>query len=462
MKLKKYIDFIKESVEESKKPIWNMSKEDIEELFLESTDEGYFLEIEFGFVEKGNMTTKLGSNVGKDVFTDKVLIGESKRPAIFIRIFSGDKITDEDVTSNLKFAVSYISAEANADIGIYDSSSQLELDRIRIKGGLWIDESSIGGDSDIGADDYIALFVKQKEEVKLTEKDIIDYYDIKIDENTEFRGDKVFLHVSIEDMADILLSSKSDYKNILVKGPIDEFWDNYYSGDYEQDINSLFSYVFDKETKELLAKCLIKEFGGFEEVKNWGKNSVTSVKNSFPKDFATEEELVEYFVNERHNELLKKWIKTEFNDSDVWRDVTSAAAQAECDAHAYQNYEDIVEAFDKIVSNDIGKFEKTKKEITKHYFITNKEGEKEKKEYKVEMTYYILPFTNDWLEDHDADFINFEPLIVLLREWAEKAYFRNELKPYFADYGHVDNKQLNKEIIAGLKRYLEKGNTGLS
>ena len=144
MKLKKYIDFIKESVEESKKPIWNMTREDIEELFLESTDEGYFLEIEFGFVEKGNMTTKLGSNVGKDVFTDKVLIGESKRPAIFIKIFSGDKITQEDVTTNLQFAVSYISAEANADIGIYDSSSQLELDRIRIKGGLWIDESSIG------------------------------------------------------------------------------------------------------------------------------------------------------------------------------------------------------------------------------------------------------------------------------------------------------------------------------
>jgi hypothetical protein len=461
MKLKKYIDFIKESVEESKKSIWNMSKEDIEELFLESTDEGYFLEIEFGFVEKGNMTTKLGSNVGKDVFTDKVLAGEYKRPAIFIKIFSGDKITDEDVTSNLKFAVSYISVEANTDIGIYDSSSELELDRIRIKGGLWIDESSIGGDSDIGADDYIALFVKQKEEVKLTEKDIIDYYNIKIDENTELRGDKVFLHVSIEDMADILLSSKSSYKDVLVKGPIDDFWDNYYSVDYEQDINSLFSYVFDKETKELLAKSLIKEFGGFEEVKKWEKNSVTSAKNSFPKDFQTEEELVEFFVNERFNELLKKWIKTEFNDSDVWRDVTSAVAQAECDAHAYQNYKDIVQAFDRVVSNDIGSFEKTTKEITKHYFITNKEGEKEKKEYKVEMTYYILPYTNDWLESVDADSINSKSLRTLLVEWGDESYFRNELDPYFSDYGHVDNKQLNEEIISELKRYLEKGNTGL-
>lgn len=457
MKLKKYIDFIKESVEESKKPIWNMSKEDIEELFLESVDEGYFLEIEFGFVEKGNMTTKLSSNVGKDVFTDKVLIGESKRPAIFIKIFSGDKITQEDVTTNLQFAVSYISAEANADIGIYDSSSQLELDRIRIKGGLWIDESSIGGDSDIGADDYIALFVKQKEEVKLTEKDIIDYYDIKIDENTEFRGDKVFLHVSIEDMADILLSSKSDYKNILVKGPIDEFWDNYDSHDYQQDINSLFSYVFDKETKELLAKCLIKELGGLEQTISFiGDECDDDVYESVKQ--MSEEELIEFLLKERFYNTFKQLSQ----DSDVWGDVTDAAARAECDAHAMQNYQDIVEAFDKIVSNDIGKFEKTTKEITKHYFITNKEGEKEKKEYKVEMTYYIIPFTNDWLEDHDAEFINFEPLIVLLREWAEKAYFRNELDPYFTDYGNVDNKQLNKEIISGLKRYLEKGNTGLS
>lgn len=457
MKLKRYFDFIKESVEESKKPIWNMSKEDIEELFLESTDEGYFLEIEFGFVEKGNMTTKLGSNVGKDVFNDKVLAGESKRPAIFIRIFSGDKITNEDVTSNLQFAVSYISTEANADIGIYDSSSQLELDRIRIKGGLWIDESSIGGDSDIGADDYIALFVKQKEEVKLTEKDIIEYYDIKIDENTEFRGDKVFLHVSIEDMADILLSSKSDYKNILVKGPIDEFWDHYDSHDYQQDINSLFSYVFDKETKELLAKCLIKELGGTEQTISFiGDECDDDVYESVKQ--MSEEGLIEYLLKERFYKTIKQLSK----DSDVWRDVTYTAAQAECDAHAYQNYKDIVKAFDKIVSNDIGSFEKTTKEITKHYFITNKEGEKEKKEYKVEMTYYILPFTNDWLVDHDAEFINFEPLITLLKEWSEKAYFRNELDPYFADSGNVDNKQLNKEIISGLKRYLEKGYTGLS
>lgn len=450
MKLKKYFDFIKESVEESKKPIWNMSKEDIEELFLESTDEGYFLEIEFGFVEKGNMTTKLGSNVGKDVFTDKFLIGESKRPAIFIKIFSGDKITDEDVTSNLKFAVSYISAEANADIGIYDSSSQLELDKIEIKRGLWIDD-------EIGADDYIALFVKQKEEVKLTEKDIIDYYDLKIDENTEFRGDKVFLHVSIEDMADMLLNSKSSYKNVLVKGPIDEFWDHYHFGDYEQDINSLFSYVFDKETKELLAKCLIKELGGLEQTISFiGDECDYDVYESVKK--MSEEELIEYLLKERFYNTIKQLSK----DSEVLRDVTYTAAQAECDAHAYQNYKDIVEAFDKIVSNDIGSFKKTTKEITKHYFITNKEGEKEKKEYKVEMTYYILPFTNDWLEDHDAEFINFEPLITLLREWSEKAYFRNELNPYFADYGHVDNKELNKEIIEGLKRYLGKGNTGLS
>lgn len=455
MKLKKYIDFIKESVEESKKPIWNMFREDIEELFLESTDEGYFLEIEFGFVEKGNMTTKLGSNVGKDVFTDKVLAGESKRPAFFIKIFSGDKITDEDVTLNLKFAVSYISTEANADIGIYDSSSQLELDRVRIKGGLWIDESSIGGDSDIGADDYIALFVKQKEEVKLTEKDIIDYYDIKIDENTELRGDKVFLHVSIEDMADILLSSKSDYKNILVKGPIDEFWDNYYAHNYEQDINSLFSYVFDKETKELLAKSLIKELGGLKQTISFiGDECDNDVYESVKQ--MSEEELIEYLLKERFYNTFKQLSQ----DSEVWRDVTGAAAQAECDAHAYQNYKDIVEAFDKIVSNDIGSFEKTTKEVTKHYFITNKEGEKEKKEYKVEMTYYILPFTNDWLEDHDAEFINFEPLITLLKEWAGKAYFRNVLDPYFADSGNVDNKQLNKEIISGLKRYLEKGSTG--
>lgn len=54
MRLKKYIQFIKESLKEDieEGKLWKLSEEDITDYMLEITDAGYSVSVEFGFSEK--------------------------------------------------------------------------------------------------------------------------------------------------------------------------------------------------------------------------------------------------------------------------------------------------------------------------------------------------------------------------------------------------------------------------
>jgi len=436
MKLKKYIDFIKESLEEKK--IWNMSQEDITEIFLETLDQRYTLDIQFGFVEKRGE---------KEIFNDKVLSSEPVRPAIWIAIIPTQNVTNEDVTDNLNLALSLIEDKYNSEISLYDEEGQLNREHVKIKGGLWISQPE--GYEDDPVRGYVALFVKQKQEIELTDKDIFEHYDLEKDENTEFRGENIYLHISMEDMTDMLLGKDDPYKDTLVKRPIDEFWDNYHYPDYSPDNMSFLNYTLSKENLQLLTKCIIKECGGLEKV--------VDILDDDKLRNQSEEKVIEILTTERFWRNLEELMK----DSEVSRDIKEYTAQAECDAHAMQNYKELAEAFDKIVSNEIGEFQKEEKKVTKHYFMTNKEGQKEKKEYTVNMFYYITPFNNEWIEYFDTDFLNFEKLITIVKEWRHDRHGYEILNPYFSDYGNVDTKQLNKDITDGLMRYLEKGNAGL-
>ena len=54
MKLKKYLEFIKESIKEDieEQSIWKVTEDDIQDYLRELEDEGYFIEVEFGFCQK--------------------------------------------------------------------------------------------------------------------------------------------------------------------------------------------------------------------------------------------------------------------------------------------------------------------------------------------------------------------------------------------------------------------------
>jgi hypothetical protein len=454
MKLKKYSDFIKESLKEEIKEgkLWKLSEDDIREYLIDLTDNGYIVTVTFGFLEK----TKQGGykdgkwvQTDKDVFAEKVLAGENVRPSYWILIQQSRKITDKDVSESLRFTTSIISEMANAEISIHDTDGNLgDTDGIIVKGGLFYTDNWNSREPEVlEVNDYIAIFAKQKDTVKISVKDLVEFYGWKTD---VVKDETYFAEIELEDLANNILSSRSDYKDSVIKGQ-EHMWDYYEMQYYEPEIDSLFSYTLEKETKELLTKALIKEFGGFDQVKHWEKNSTTSAKGSFPNDFKTEEELVEFLVNERHNGLLKKWIKTEFADSEVYREVTDTVANWEMSAHCDENYQEIIDEFDEIVESDLGKFTKVTKEVTKYYYNNN-----ERREYKTEVTYYQFPYSNDWIETTDSEYLYNKDIDDIFSEFLSEQNLSNSMYPRLSDYGSADDKKMNEDIRSYLGRYLSK------
>ena len=437
MKLKRYIQFIKESIKEKieEKSLWKLDEDDIHEYLIDLTDAGYLITVGFGFCEKFKIHNYNKPTTEKDVYTEKVKSGDSVRPAYWIQIETSRSVNNDDVTSALQFAHSIISEQANADVAICDADGNLELDGIQVKGGLFINTESEDDYSGTEAELYIAFFVKQKDTVEISESDLMEYYGWEVD---EVKNGNLYLHIDLEDMCDIMLDRKDSWKDILVGGMQDGFWDHYYGSNYQPDFNSLLQYTLDKDNEVLLVKSLIKEVGGLENlIGHIGDEcSDEAYKNVKGK---SEEEVIQFLLKERFYDTLKQLCK----NSDIYQDeVANTVADWEMNAHADANFDELERAFDDIVGKEF-EYSKIKKEV-------------ESKGYKLEKDFYVIPFSNGWIEDIDSENLYVKNLKDVFDEWCGQQYFTYEIKPHFSDYGNVDSKKLNSEIKGNLERYLNR------
>jgi hypothetical protein len=444
MKLKKYIQFIKESIKEDieEQSIWKISEDEIQDYLRDLDDEGYIIEVEFGFYQKVTQHNYNRPSTEKDVFTEKVLAGDSIRPAYWIRISESDRVSNEDVSDSIKFAYSIIKEKTDADISIHDTDGDIgDIEGIEVKGGLFFTDNWNSSEPEVlEADGYISLFVKQKEVVKFTQADLVDYYEWE--SSCEVKDDKIYIEVDIEDMADIMLSRNSNYKDILVKGE-ESMYDNYHGNDYQPDIPSMFQYSLTKENDILLVKSMIKEIGGLEIFISEFKNENLEEKS--------EEEVIDFLLKERFYETLKKLCK----DSEICQEVRQNIGDWEMNAHVDRNYKEVLDEFDEIVEKEFS-YTKTEKEVTKYYTSKDTEGNQTKREYQVTETFYIIQFNNDWTENTDAEYLKGRDLVDLFKEYCGEMSFNYKIEPHFSDWGDVDKVALNKDINSDLKRYLSK------
>jgi hypothetical protein len=444
MKLKKYLEFIKESIKEDieEQSIWKVTEDEIQDYLRDLDDEGYIIEVEFGFCQKVTQHQYNKPTTEKDVFTEKVLAGDSIRPSYWIRISESSRVSNEDVSDSIKFAYSIIKEKADADISIHDEDGDIgDIEGIEVKGGLFFTDNWNSPEPELlEADGYISLFVKQKEVIKFTQADLVDYYEWE--SGCEVKGDNIYIEVDIEDMADVMLSRNSDYKDILVKGE-ESMYDNYHGHDYQPDIQSMFQYSLTKENEILLVKSMIKEIGGLEIFISEFKNENLEGKS--------EEEVIEFLLKERFYETLKKLCK----DSEICQEVRQNIGDWEMNAHVDRNYKEVLDEFDEIVEKEFS-YTKTEKEVTKYYTSKDTEGNQTKREYQVTETFYIIQFNNDWTENTDAEYLKGRDLVDLFKEYCGEMSFNYKIEPHFSDWGDVDKVALNKDINSDLKRYLPK------
>lgn len=449
MELKRYIQFIKESLKadlESGK-VYELGKDQIGQYLIELTDARYLITVSFGFSEKITKHYYNRPSVEKEVYSEKILSGEEVRPAYWIQIQKSRDVNNEDVTDSLKFACSIIEDEADADISLHDSDTDVDINTTVIKGGIFINvdpEDNISGEE---ANNYIAIFAKQKNTIKITPKDLEEYYGWSVSVK---KDGQLWAEIDLEDLADIILATRSDYKDPLVKGQ-GHMWDYYELSNYYPEINSLLQYDLDKENEVLLVKSLIKEMGGFEQAINHIGDECDDKVYDKVKGMS-EEELINYLLGEGFYDTIKQLVKS----SDVFTEIKSDVANWKMSAHCDDNYREIVSNFDSIVSDELGQFEKVEKEVTKYYTTKNSEGNQVKKEYKTDVTYYQFPYTNDWISDIDSEDLFNKDSDQLFRDWISESNINRNLNPRISDYGSVDKVEMNKYIKAYLTGYLAK------
>ena len=450
MKLKNYIQFIKESIKEDieEGTLWKLTEDDITDYMLEITDAGYYVSVEFGFCEKVKQHHYNRPSVEKDVFTEKVKSGDEVTPAYWIKIDKSDRVKNDDVTSTFQFACSIIAEEANAEISLNDSEGNLgDPDGIEIKGGLFYTDNWNSNEPELlEANDYIAIFAKLKNTIKFTEEDLVKYYNWS---DAIIKDGNIYVEVNLEDMSDIMLSRSSNYKDILVKGE-EDLYDNYYGYDYQPDIPSMIQYTLTKENNNLLIKAMIKEVGGLESMINHiGDECSDEVYESVKGK--SEEEVIEFLLNERFYGTLKQLCK----NSEICQEIRQTIGDWEMNAHIDSNYQSILDEFDEVVESEFT-YTKERREVTKHYTSKDAEGNQTRREYQVLDTFYKIPYNNDWIDNEDGERLKDLSLHDIFKEWCGEQYFTYEMKPNFSDYGDVNSVALNKDLKSDLERYLKK------
>lgn len=447
MKLKRYLQFIKESLKEDLDSgiVWELNEDQIREYLIELDDAGYLITVGFGFVDTITQHFYNKPSQQKEVYSEKAKAGENVRSAYWIQIEKSRDLSKDDVSDAFKFACSIISDEGDCDISIYDRDGGLgDVEGIVIKGGFFYTDNWNSNEPELlEADDYIAIFAKQKNTIKIRPTDLEDYYGWSVSVK---KDGQLWAEMDLEDLADFILSSRSDYKDSLVKGQ-EYMWDYYELSNYYPEINSLFQYDLDKENEVLVVKSLIKELGGFEQTINHigdecDNDVYGSVKN------ISEEDLIDFLLKERFHDTIKQLVSS----SEMFQEIKSTVANWEMSAHCDDNHDEIVSAFDSIVSDELGQFEKVEKEVTKHY--TTKDGRKV--EYKDNVTYYQFPYSNDWISDIDSEYLFNKELDQLFRDFIRESDINRNLNPRISDYGSVNKEEMNKDIQAYLTRYLSK------
>ena len=449
MKIKKYLNFIKESIKEDieEGTLWKLTEDDITDYMLEITDAGYYVSVEFGFCEKVKQHHYNRPSVEKDVFTDKVKSGDEVTPAYWIKIDKSDRIKNDDVTSTFQFACSIIEEEANAEISINDEDGNLgDSDGIVIKGGLFYTDNWNSGKPELlETNSYIAIFAKSKETVTFTQENLVEYYNWT---DAIIKDGSIYVEVNLEDMADIMLSRKSNYVDILVKGE-EDMYDNYHGYDYQPDIPSMIQYTLTKENNNLLIKAMIKEVGGLESMINHIGDECSDETYERVKG-KSEEEVIEFLLKERFYETLKQLCK----NSEICQEIRQTIGDWEMNAHVDSNYQSILDEFDEVVESEF-KYTKERREVTKHYTSKDAEGNQTRREYQELDTFYKIPYNNDWIENSEGDTLQDNSLFDIFKEWCGEQYFTYEMKPNFSDYGDVDSKALNNDLKSDLERYLK-------
>jgi hypothetical protein len=142
-------------------------------------------------------------------------------------------------------------------------------------------------------------------------------------------------------------------------------------------------------------------------------------------------------------------------ESEIIGDIKMLYGDWAANAHAEANMEEIRGEFDSILNDNFTYIKGTREIEKKSKF--NKDENGNYPTYKEEETFYLIRFSNDWIEEFEIDDLEKESLETIFSEYCYKSDKTGyELKPHFSDYGDVDDKEWNKDVKSDLLIFLNK------
>jgi hypothetical protein len=432
--IKKYLQFINEtkstkvevlSKDELFDKVWKLKEQELKDYFLPLKDFGYSMTIYRGFF-------------GED-FTNDIKSGDDLYPAYQIIIGMTSNLTSKDLTDDFLQINNFLMQDYNLQVS--DGHGKLKIEDIRLQGSItYVDN---GEEYDIDSR-YLYLNIWDKEQVEISPRLVVDYYEWDCDDKSNYDA---YVVVEKNDLIDNLLS-KEDSKQYgkMLKNGEEEMDHYYYNNEYVPDFDSVFNYTLNKENEILALKSIIKELGGLDEFKN--------IYDEF-KDIQSEVDISEYFDNNKDRYYKNKFLSKISKDSEIMSEVRTTIRDWEISAHISKNYDELWESFIKdIVDKKIVDYSTYKSDIEKYYWVG--EGESRvKKTYTEETTFFSFPLQNEWFDNLDGDDkLKFKHLHDVWYEFICNDGYE-KMRPYFSDYGNVDNKSLNEEIKSIFISYLK-------
>ena len=395
------------------KGIWILTKEELEDQFMDFIDNNWDVSIFYGFYNEEYDIDSL--------ITDRNVIP-------MIRVYIDDKKGSQGgsyLTNSLLSSIARLQPRFKT-IKVSDENGVIDPKDLKFEdGSIYIKSDSDNIEDELEIEGRLSIDLVWIKEIYLTDKMIFQYYEFDKDfkeEDLKYEGDSVIVGYPVSEIKDWVLDKKSDFKDIV--GDTDKLDSDLYYDDTVDDV-SIFSYYFDSETKRLLLeKCIGENFESFQE------------DFDFLYDYNSLEDLIQatikggWHTRNLFSELGEMLSET----TDVYDELKQMYDNYYNSAKKEGDYDAIMSSFHQIVEDVLGT------PIVEEY----------KKEYK---TWYRLKFKFEWLEyEDDPEYIQKEGLEHIISNWCYKNYDYRKLNPRFNQSADVDTKKYNLECKEKLNK----------
>lgn len=375
--------------------------DDISELFVELSDEGFSFDVSYGFLSKEHIESNSLETVNIPLLANKEYY-----PAINIYMYSAQNNSKKDLTDSLQTMIDYLESDYKVYLYADDLTSK---EYLTVKDGKFLLDNSDLKNNETKIH-YLDIFLVVENDIQeFSEIAIAKYYNFK---NYGIEGKRIYADIDIDDIADMTLSNRSYYKKYL-SDHVDN--DDYYSH-HRPSMTDLFGQLLTDENADALLKNMLEDYDG---------------------DYLKEQDVdFESIKSDGHH----------LNDlrNDVCDDILNMYADWESQDQFDKNVQEVRDSFDEKLEEDF-EYKILKEEREKSYMSGGEE-----KKYTDSVTVYRIYFNNFLIDDYNREDIYNWSLYDLIREYCAH-YINYELNPQFSDYGNVDYKEFNQEVASMLK-----------